>query len=281
MGLFLPESLLATTGDATPPLRPPTPAIAIENFPAEAFQAAANRATSQALIDALGLIPEMPTAGLKRFLEFHNREARIPISVVVMDRHHRLAESADLAAMASASDSGETALVAYPLGEPWRARIFLSRSIHAGVTPNYLAGMASDCIEDALEVSDPGDQLQRFLVRLSTRLFWLEGVLGPKKLDGPAQAQLHEIAHAPQPNSTQWLRNLASWVFRGSWILGALALGLTAGWLGLRKLRSRIEDRNRSSVWILPEPEIEPRLGGAFSGGTSASDVFQSSQPAR
>lgn len=277
MGLFLPESLLATGSDATPPMRPPTPAIAIEDLPLTAFDAACARSTTTFLLDPLGLIPEMPRASLERFLEFHAKDSRVPIIVLAMDRHHRLLEGVQLDRLASGQGStAERAVVAYPIGEPWRARVFLSRSLHEAATRSYLTGMASDCINDALQVSDPHDQLHRFCVRLSTRLFWLEDVMPPAQSGVASKGALHEIESEASAASPALGLSFLELGRQWGWAVLAMALMAPLLWLASRRLSARRQAVARSTIWILPEPDIDPRLGGAFCGGTSATASFRS-----
>lgn len=277
MGLFLPESLLAANGSASAPLRPPTPTIALEPLPSEVLDAANHSPQDQFLIDPLSLIPEMPRSSLERFLEFHDRDARITTFVILMDRHHKLPENVDWNRLSAGRfSSGDACLVAYPLGEPWRARVFLSRKVHEAASHRYLTEMAADCVNDALQVSEPHDQLHRFVVRLSTRLFWLEKIMPPTTASSPGTSELQEVADSSPDLSSTWVKAATLWLSTHLVHVGAgtalALLGLGITW-GIRRRRAASLDP--TTVYLLPEPTIEPRLGGAFSGGAGASSSFK------
>ena len=275
MGLFLPESLLSQPSLASSPLRPPTPEIALERLPPEVFEAAVNASADQRLIDPLGLISEMPKASLERFLEFHARDARIKTIVLLMDRQHKLPDSVDWERLsAEKASSGDFCLVVYPFGEPWRARVFLSRNVHESASTRYLADMAADCVSDSLQVSEPQDQLHRFVVRLSTRLFWLEKIMPARDSSHESQHGLKEVAESPSEPMADWMSLFAA--IGSGWLLpsGIGVSALVALSLLIRRRRN-VAGIDRSRVYILPEPNVEPRLGGAFSGGAGASASFK------
>jgi len=157
------------------------------------------------------------------------------------------------------------------MGEPWRARVHLSPGIQRTVTTATLADLAADCIQDAHQAQQSSLQLQRFAVRLSTRLFWLEKTL-PSSSTATSTSPLPKIAEPPHP--------LSKPLFQSTWIvpsLIAIAFLLTAICVTqhLVKKRSRHLMTEPAHVWILPDIEVTPRLGGAFSGGSSITVSFK------
>lgn len=282
MGLFLPESLLDQNKGHLTTRPEPTPAVALREVSPEFLKAASHSPSDRLLVDPDGLVQETQAEDLSRFLEFHARESRIKAYFLVLDRDQKLPSSPDLAGLASgALLSSDSCLAIYSLGEPWRTRLFMSRKVHDAASASYLSNLLEDCVHDAMQVSEPSDQLHRFAVRLSIRLNWLEKILDPPAsgkvgASDPA-ANPATLSHAlsevggPQESAAAvpfagWLSHLGRAI---QWtILSVAALLVLAGLLFLGwKWRQRWM---LSRVWVLPEPQIEPRLGGAFSGGTGA-----------
>lgn len=271
LSLFLPDSLLGKTiREYQPP--PPTPEAELRPLGAGFLAACRAEPTSEHLIDPDRHVLEPQREDLARFLGFHARDARIKAFVLVMDRNQTVNSAADLAGVASCALHGQdSCLAVYPLGEPWRARLFVSSSVHQAVDADYLNSVAQDCAKDATLVSDPLEQLHRFSVRLSIRLFWLEKLMSPQVVSAGAVTsesleQSHDtsrpaamIRHRPSKQRS---------INAPSMVLGVL-LGLAGGAAAYGALRYR-RKRMLNYVWILPEIEMPQRLGGAFTGGGGA-----------
>lgn len=275
--LFLPDALLGKTIQ-TYQSPGPTPAAALRDLDESFFTICRESPGDEHLIDPESHVSETQKEDLLRFLEFHARDARIKAYVIVTDRDQTVPKKADLSTIASgALSSQDSCLAVYPLGEPWRARLFLSASIHKAVAPDYLNKLVQDCAKDASLVSDPLEQLHRFTVRLSIRLFWLEKLIGTGR---PSQAKLSRedvpddiIAKREAALSEALLRdsnptNGATVLQWWSVVFGIL-LSLAGGAATYAALRHR-RRRLVGFVWMLPENETQPRLGGAFSGGGGA-----------
>lgn len=266
MRLFLPESILGLpvqrqAGSG----RMPTPLSSLREVTPEFLAASAQALPRDYLIDPEQLVPEMPRQDMMRFLEFHARDARIKLHVLIIAHDSKLPKGADLDKIASGSLlQAEACLLVYPLTEPWRARLFVSKTVHDQTSAEFLTETVQACMREALQSSDVHDQLQRYAVHLSTRLFWLQKALGPTPGNTLAQAQtLAEIAPetASKPAANFILPGpITVWSSAGLLLLGISAV---AGWKF--HLLRRLRRHNR--VWVLLEPETVPRLGGAFTGG--------------
>lgn len=272
LSLFLPDSLLGKTiREYQPP--PPTRESDLRSLSAGFLAACQSAATHDHLIDPDHHVSDPQREDLIRFLQFHARDARVKAFVLVMDRNQTVNSAADLTGVASgALNTQDSCLAVYPLGEPWRARLFVSSSVHQAVDADYLNSVAQDCAKDATLVSDPLEQLHRFTVRLSIRLFWLEKLMSPlnataKSAAPQALAKTHTSFSAPpllkHPRSPK-KHDINGW----SVAFGAL-LSLAGGAATYAALRYR-RRRLLSYVWILPEIEMPQRLGGAFTGGGGA-----------
>lgn len=279
--LFVPSSLLAKLINRDN-RSSPTPAADLREVSRQYLASCQQSPEDEHLIDPDGLVPETQREDLLRLLEFHSRDARIKAYLTVMNGDQKLPEAAPLAAFASGALTGnDSCLAVFPLGEPWRARLFLSKSVHKSATPADLASLASDCANDAMQVSDPLEQLHRFAVRLSIRLFWLEKKMPPDPQAIANRAILASQNHPLQAITLTDQHTMAAAVIEDhgpslfARIISAFGfslvviIGLIAGTVAYL-MASRHRHRLRTHVWTLPECDPIPRLGGAFCGGGGA-----------
>ncbi len=276
LSLFLPDALLGKAIHIAPPSSP-TAAHLIRKLDDDFLTSCRGSPGDAHLIDPDSHVSETQKEDLLRFLQFHARDARIKAFVIVTDRDQTVPNNADLSNVASgALRSHDSCLAIYPLGEPWRARLFVSGSVHRIIPPEYLNGVVKDCAKDAELVSDPMEQLHRFTVRLSIRLFWLEKLIStntPALTSVNGQEVPSEIVSKRQPALDEALLNhvILTPSSPHQWwsVTLGVALSLAGGGATYAALRYR-RRRLISFVWIMPETEIPPRLGGAFSGGGGA-----------
>jgi hypothetical protein len=272
---FMPPELLKSR--QTLPKPKPGPGE-LRDVSAEFLLAAAHSPVSEHLIDPDSNLGETHSEDIRRFLEFHAKDARIDAYLMVSAADERLPNNVNLSPTAGGVLLGqEGCLVVYPFGQPHRARLFLSRSVHDSVPSPYLASLLEDCVSDASQASDADDQLHRFLVRLSIRLFWLERMLPPKSEVMVANSAANPLPATP--TSLSEIGNKAAAEGLSSsllniqldarvWKWGATTAVLLLGLLGVARWHHY---RLRHYVWILPEPVgVSPRLGGAQGGGTAA-----------
>lgn len=276
MALFLPESLLghAYRKQADGPM--PTPLSSLREVAPEFLTSSAMAMPKDYLIDPDLLVPEIQQQDMMRFLEFHARDARIKLYVLILAHDRRLPEGARLDKIASgALLQDEACLVVYPLGEPWRARLFVSKPVHDQASSIFLSETIQACLQEAMQASDAHDQMHRYAVHLSTRLFWLQRALAKGSKSSPTMGQpLAEISPAPSKlavdSSKVSILRLMIACMTGLAVSGsAVAMGR---WLFQQQRR-----RQQMRVWILPETETIPRLGGAFSGGGGGMIRYSSS----
>ncbi len=272
LSLFLHGSILQSDSP-TAAMPRPTPVMDLRDLPTEILDSLKDAPTNEYVMDPQNLIPEVTRIDLDRLLEFHAKDCQIHFYLLVIDTNQQLPTTAALDHLAHGALTRQKACLAvYPLGEPWRARVLLSPNIQSTVTTATLADLAADCIQDAHQAQQSSLQLQRYAVRLSTRLFWLEKTL-PSSSTETNTSLLPKIAGQTHPISIS--------LFQSTWIvpsLIAMAVLLTAIWLTqlLVKKRSRQLMTEPTHVWILPDIEVTPRLGGAFSGGSSITVSFKS-----
>ncbi len=263
MRLFLPEALLGqSSADRSVHDSLPTPIAALSDVTREFMALCEQSLPDEFLIDPEFLLPEMQAQALSQFLEFHARDARIHLRVIVLPKNRKMSATPPLDRIASGSlVARESCLVVYPLSEPWRAQLFLSKSIHHETSDAFLRETLQSCVSSAMQTSDAHDQLHRYMVELSTRLFWLQKALADTpddinaKRQGMAQVSPGEQQHVAGSNSSAIF-----WVGFGI-VFSVISL------VGIRLNAKRRRTRQTKFVWHFPEPETIPRLGGAFTGG--------------
>lgn len=270
---FLPPKLAPK--NPSHPLSTQAPKLLV-NVSAEYLQACQSLPAEQHLLDPWHHLAETTGEELEQFLSYHSESSSIRATALLLAKGEQLPPDVDLGKLASGSlTRAKSCLVVLPLGEPWRARIFLSQDVQASVPPVYLANLAGDCISDATQAADEGDQLHRFLVRLSTRLFWLERML-PQNVaatvgsspaaseqtvaDSASTSAFHSVLmEITDLKPDSWWGLLFRQAQQYQLPLGAVALFL----LALLCYRRWSAYRMRHYEWILPEREDEPALLGA------------------
>ncbi|MCB1275915.1 hypothetical protein [Prosthecobacter sp.] len=265
MRLFLPESILGLpTQSAVSTMRLPTPESSLRDVSSEFMAACSRFLPKEYLIDPDLLVPEMQNHDMTSFLEFHAKDARIKLYVLTIPHDRKLPEGARLDSIASGRLlQTDACLLVYPLAEPWRARLFVSKSVHNQTSTAFLSETLQSCLHEALQTSDSYDQLHRYAIHLSTRLFWLQRALGAdpaiKTDTGLPLAEVAPDLMAPDAQKSSHI--VVIWAFA---ILSSIGiLGIAA-----RHIRYRLRLRTRNLVWLLPEPDDTiPRLEGAFTGG--------------
>jgi hypothetical protein len=266
MRLFLPESLLGQSQQDQPAAAYlPTPLSSLRNVSQEFLAACEQSLPREYLIDPDQLVPEVQNHDMTRLLEFHAHDARIKLYVLVTAHDQKLPEGASLDKLASGSLLlTDACLLVYPQGEPWRTRLFVSRSIHSQVSGSFLSDTIQACLKEALQTSNIHDQLRRYTIHLSTRLFWLQKSLSTEpSAQGKEQHTLAEFS--PEAKNEPAQSKVPS-LLLPVWSLTGLLVAAAAFMAG-RRIHHSLQLRRRRRIWMLEEPETPPRLGGAFTGG--------------
>jgi hypothetical protein len=235
------------------------------------------------LLDPHMLLPETQSEDLRRLLTYHVSQSQTSAYFLMLDAHEKLSSKVDLSRLAGGRLTKEHAcLAAFPLGQPWRARLFVTREIAAAVEPGYLPGILEACVQDSMRATDPVEQLQRFATQLSIRLIWMEraypklftveeapAVTVKKAPESPTALVLADVSQPLVPEEDAWLIWTRITQEHGrAMLLGFSGLLLAAAGV-LRLMRWRKRQRSRS-MWLLPEVETTPRFGGAHCGSGGA-----------
>lgn len=242
------------------------------------------------LTDPQRLLSEQKTNDLSRFLEYHDGESAFAIYTLVFDGGQELPEGVSLRDLRSGWFGDESVvLVGYFLGEPKRAVLeFDEDAVHAlgGETLNEVL---ESCIEDARVAENSFDQLERFCIELSIRLYWVEkenGLLSESAVEADSGTPLVEESPRKAKSATASIAApakasvsarlpvipVASQGARGSriavYVLGILAVLAGVAWFLLRRIRTS----NRT--FVFPDYEVVPRLSAPHSGGGHAVMFF-------
>ncbi len=298
---FLPKGLFSGSGSKASGASKP-----LEDMPAAAWKACEEMTPETRLFDPQGLLSETQAEDMRRLLSFHSEREGVNAALILLDARQKLPANADLTHLAGGSLArAASCFVVYSLGEPDRTRVFFTQTVIKTAEPSYLENLASTCIREATENPDPVEQLQRFAIQLTIRLFWLERAyptLQPAPVTPPPQpvvpAAIPLPVHAPVPPPVVHLpavpeqpmlsevtppQSVPSLMSRATMLLAqsknrlliaaaaiaAATVLFVAGALLLRWKRRRL----KQYVWILPELPATPptRFGGPHCG---ASDAF-------
>lgn len=282
---FIPKGGNAPAAPSSVPVPAPIPLVEVG---ADFLQKCENQPPDDHLFDPGGALPDPQGETLRRLFEYHAGEASTQASLLLLRENEKLPPRLDLAQIAKGRlRRGHQCLVVYSLGHPLRSRMFMSQGITASVSPSYLQGLLRACVADALQATEPKEQLQRFATQLSIRLIWMErahpGIFAPPPTlpSSPVSTEASlprsaTLTMAPPAPATPVLADsgmLAA--LKVLWHgISPLTLWLSAGsgltLLLLLLLVKLVRRRRRQQVWILPESDPKPRLGGPHCGGGGA-----------
>ena len=264
LSLFLPPSLMASMRQERPKASAAVTLVRVlRDVSPDYMEQAIQAPPGMLLIDPNGELHESAHEEFQHFLEFHARDSRIVLRVMLMGKNEQLPPDTQLSALANgAMQQGRACVVVVPHGDMERARLFLSQDLVQAAKGIDLTELLSDAVNQAKSSPESDEQLHRLLVRLSVRLFWLEHKL-PSPLPNETVRPAIIVADAPAPMlevgvPSKWSLSVPS----------LLGLGLGFGALGVFMNRRWIKHKRRTHEWTLPEMKsLDPSLGGAHCGG--------------
>ncbi len=277
--LFIPRSKAAV----------PTkePLVTLRPLPAEFLSLSENADSESFLLDPQRLLSETQTEDLQRLLSYHASGSKITAYLLLLNKDQILPSDFDVSKLASGALLQKTScLLVYSLGQPTRARFFMSKEIGQTSPAGQLTAMAQDCIRGALQVSDEVEQIQRFATQLSIRLFWLERAC---KLGDAAMPASQSTSPELNPNNSEdLLPEVTNEPLKTNLLPDYLIKWKRIGIIALAVLSSLIvffissvaiwrwkQKQARRTVWLLPEiPDHPLRFGGPHGGGCGATVDF-------
>ena len=223
------------------------------------------------LTDPQGLLRTADYRDRLGFLNYHAGDSAIDLFVYLIGGDQEIPSAVREEEMIERffADGRPAAVVYYYLGAPQRSVLLLSPSITDTIVVAEQQRALESSVMQALERTSPTEQLEKFLVQLSIRIYWMERMISSETspLEGSQIAAI-PVSPARAGDSDKWmkLRELAApWVLPAS---GAGAVCLT--------VLSLLEWLRRRARYHFPEFEVEPRLGGAHAAGVGAVISFAS-----
>lgn len=249
----------------------------VVGVPEEFFDAYFAARPEKFLIDPQRLLSEREFAGRLEFLNYHASDSSIDLFVYLVQGDQEFPSEVRVEELAERFfRTGRPATVLfYHLGAPQRSTLLLSPALTDVVSTSEQNRALESSVIQALEKSDPIEQLERFMVQMSIRAYWMERKLGGQPT---ASADVGEaVAPAALPAATVAKPMKFEALRQRVKEYGVAALVVMGGLLGALGLRYWSGSRMRHRF---PDFEVEPRLGGRHAAGIGAVISFAStSQP--
>jgi hypothetical protein len=258
---------------------PPTAAEVAEDFkqhpeiPAKFLPAYFAERPSSYLVDPQALLSPTDYQARLASLDYHASDSTIDLFVYILAGDQEIPSDIHEEELIERffSTGRPATLIFYYLGAPQRSAVYLSPILADTVSPAEQRQMLESGIIQALEMTTPSEQFEKFLVQTFRRTYSLE-----RLISGEASAP-QTLLTTTLPTSLSKRRPLPSAKFQhakdlairyaepAAILLGVcLALILLGHWL-----------RHRA-CYRFPEFEVEPRLGGSHAAGIGAVISFTS-----
>lgn len=229
------------------------------------------------LIDPQGLLNTTDFNDRLAFLDYHSSDSTIDLHVYLFDGGQEIPSEVRYEELSERffSEGRPSAIVLYYLGAPQRTVLYLSPTLTDSISAPEQRRALESSVMQAFEKPDPSGQLERFLVQLSIRVYWMERKLGGQS---PTSDEAGGLSVPPPrvaivdatPMKFERLRLLA---VRYTVPATVLLAALLCSWAFRRWVLSR-------KLYRFPDFEVEPRLGGPHAAGVGAVISFASaSQP--
>ncbi len=225
------------------------------------------------LIDPQGLLSPSDYRDRLGFLNYHASDSSIDLFVYVMGGDQNIpSEVREEELIERFFSEGRPAVVVYYyLGAPQRSIVYLSPSITDSVSAAEQRRALESSVMQAFQKIEPSEQIEKFLVQMSIRIYWMERMLSGESVAGDTLPLAGPVAASNNRVGVKTGRFL--WVedfIRRATVPAAVVLGvfLTAfGFMHWLRLRAR---------YRFPEFNVEPRMGGAHAAGVGAVISFAS-----
>lgn len=172
---FVPEP------DAVPEEVPKTPeAVSLEvttDLPEDLVELYFPEKLEARVLDPQSLLTQARLDGVLNFMDYHFREARSAIHIMLLKPSQRIPGNLDLQAIHKEwfGDS-LSVLVIYNFGNPGMSRLIFGSEAETRVSEARRLHACFSAINEAVAVANAEDQLERFLTELSRRLYRIENI---------------------------------------------------------------------------------------------------------
>ena len=223
------------------------------------------------LIDPQSLLSPADYRDRLSFLNYHATDSSIDLFVYVMGGEQDIpSEVREEEMIERFFSKGRPAVVVYYyLGAPQRSVVYLSPFITDSVSAAEQHRALESSVMQAIEKTRPAEQIEKFLVQMSIRIYWMERMLAGEPAAADAPTQVVTVAMKQAATKSAKLLKLqetaSKFAAPGGMVLVAIVLVLGFNrWLRL------------SARYRFPDFEVEPRLGGAHAAGVGAVISFAS-----
>lgn len=256
--LGLPEPLAGEIAD---------PEIQPDQVPEEFWDAYFAERPESLLVDPRNLLGSKEFEERLAFLNYHAGDSSIDLVTYVFKGDEDIpGEVREEELVERLFNEGRpAAVVYYHLGAPERSVLYLSASLTDAVPLAEQRRALESSVMQAMKEQEVARQFEAFLVEMSIRIYWMEGIFSggiPAEQAGtaavepkPAKSGREKIPDVIRPvietSSRHW-----QWIAAGIGV--SFSTLLLIFWL---RWRAR---------YVFPEIEVEPRLGGAHAAGVGA-----------
>lgn len=223
------------------------------------------------LIDPQNLLSPADYRDRLSFLNYHAGDSSIDLFVYVMGGDQEIPSEVREEEMIERffSEGRPAVVVYYYLGAPQRSVVYLSPSITESVSAAEQHRALESSVMQAFEKIRPAEQIEKFLVQMSIRIYWMERMLAGDSTVGAAVPAVRTVAvskDAAPSAKLIWLQELArEFAFPAALAAGGVLAVFAFGFW-----------RRISARYRFPDFEVEPRLGGAHAAGVGAVISFAS-----
>ncbi len=225
------------------------------------------------LIDPQGLLSPSDYRDCLGFLNYHASDSSIDLFVYVMGGEQTIPSEVRAEELIERFfTEGRPALVVYYyLGAPQRSVVYLSPSITDAVSAAEQRRALESSVMQAFEKIKPTEQLEKFLVQMSIRIYWMERMLAGETTASDTLPLSSPVAASNSRTAAKsakflWMQEIAR---KAAVPAGTLVAAFLAA-IGLNHWM------HRRARYRFPEFDVEPRLGGAHAAGVGAVISFAS-----
>ena len=223
------------------------------------------------LIDPQGLLSPADYRDRLSFLNYHASDSSIDLFVYVMGGEQDIPSEVREEEMIERffSEGRPAVVVHYYLGAPQRSVVYLSPSITDSISAAEQHRALESSVMQAFEKIRPTEQIEKFLVQMSIRIYWMERMLTGESAVAVAAPPVRVAGASKSAVSSEkliWLQERAR----------KFAFPAALGGGGLLAILALVFWRRLSARYRFPDFEVEPRLGGAHAAGVGAVISFAS-----
>ena len=234
------------------------------------------------LVDPQRLLTEQKSHDVQQFLEYHAQEAQFDICMMLFGASQDIPEDISLEEKHREWFADRpVVLVAYFLEHPERSRVIYGEVVRKKLPDGVFSRIFQSCVREAQVAETPFDQVERFSIELSIRLYWLAKMLErqaagesiPTSEEELSAPKWEEMATSAQPvdlTAVQAEKSRMGLVLEKVLALPWFMLGMGTFFLscvtGAGAWWWRRDSLAAKPV-LFPDIDIPTRLGGDFSGG--------------